>query len=148
MKYISSEREIINSEHEKNILDDMWIMDDVFKNFYTYGSKYKKFGTGNNKSLEGITKEYIFKYYYKYYTTDNIFKTYNILYYMYIFTQCPLSFAGHNFAGNTMHMTCQNLEAWSLFDFGLFDRQFHGEETQGKMGHKTKPFSLTYTSTK
>lgn len=73
MKYINSEREIINSEHEKNILDDMWIMDDVYKNFYIDGSKYKKFGTGNSKSLKGITKEDIFKYYYKYYTPDNLY---------------------------------------------------------------------------
>ena len=28
-----SELEIINSEHEKNLLDDQWIMDDLFKYF-------------------------------------------------------------------------------------------------------------------
>jgi insulysin len=46
MKHISSEREIINSEHQKNILSDMWIMDDIFKKFITDKSKYTKFGTG------------------------------------------------------------------------------------------------------
>ncbi len=73
MKHINSEMEIINSEHEKNILDDVWIMDDIFKNFIKNGSKYKKFGTGNMKSLQGITKDDILKFYNKYYTTDNIY---------------------------------------------------------------------------
>ncbi len=73
MKHINSEMEIINSEHEKNILDDAWIMDDIFKNFIKNDSKYKKFGTGNIKSLQGITKDDIFKFYNKYYTTDNLY---------------------------------------------------------------------------
>jgi insulysin len=73
MKFINSEREIINSEHEKNILDDIWIMDDVFKSFFKSGSKYKKFGTGNNESLQGITKDDIFKFYHKYYKSDNLY---------------------------------------------------------------------------
>ncbi len=73
MKHINSEREIINSEHEKNILDDMWIMDDLTKYFIKEGSKYKKFGTGNAKSLEGLTKKDIFEFYNKHYTTDNTF---------------------------------------------------------------------------
>ncbi len=73
MNNIKSEKEIINSEHEKNLLDDMWIMDDIFKKFITPNSKYTKFGTGNNKSLEGITKDDILKFYSKYYTTDNMY---------------------------------------------------------------------------
>ncbi len=73
MGNIKSEKEIINSEHEKNLLDDMWIMDDIFKNFIKSGSKYTKFGTGNNQSLEGITKEDILKFYSKYYTTNNMY---------------------------------------------------------------------------
>ncbi len=73
MKHINSEMEIINSEHEKNILDDGWITDDILKHFYKDGSKYKKFGTGNNESLKNITKEDIFNFYNKYYTTDNLY---------------------------------------------------------------------------
>ena len=42
MKHIESERQIINSEHQKNILLDNWIMDDIFKNFVTK-SKYSNF---------------------------------------------------------------------------------------------------------
>ena len=72
-KHISSEMEIIDSEHKKNILNDNWIMDDIFKNFIKPNSKYKKFGTGNKESLNKITKEDILKFYNKYYTTDNIF---------------------------------------------------------------------------
>jgi len=71
--HISSEMEIIDSEHNKNILSDSWIMDDIFKNFIKDKSKYKKFGTGNLKSLKNITKQDIFDFYNKYYTTDNLF---------------------------------------------------------------------------
>jgi insulysin len=72
MKNINSEREIINSEHEKNILDDGWIMDDILKQFLKKNTKYTKFGTGNNESLKNITKEDILNFYNKYYTTDNL----------------------------------------------------------------------------
>ena len=74
-KHISSEMEIINSEHQKNILMDNWIMDDIFKNFIMNEpkSKYVKFGTGNNESLKNITKNDIMQYYNKYYTTDNMY---------------------------------------------------------------------------
>lgn len=71
--HISSEMEIIDSEHNKNILSDNWIMDDIFKNFIKSNSKYKKFGTGNLKSLNNITKQDILNFYDKYYTTDNLF---------------------------------------------------------------------------
>lgn len=72
-KHIESEMEIIDSEHQKNILMDNWIMDDVFKNFILEDSKYKKFGTGNLESLKNITKNDILNFYNKYYTTDNMF---------------------------------------------------------------------------
>jgi insulysin len=72
-EHIKSEMEIIDSEHNKNILDDEWIMDDIFKNFIEDGSKYKKFGTGSLKSLNKITKEDISDFYDKYYTTDNLY---------------------------------------------------------------------------
>jgi insulysin len=65
--------EIIDSEHNKNILSDSWIMDDIFKNFIKLNSKYKKFGTGNLKSLNNITKKDILDFYNKYYTTDNLY---------------------------------------------------------------------------
>lgn len=71
--HINSEMDIIDSEHNKNILSDSWIMDDIFKNFIKSNSKYKKFGTGNLKSLENITKNDIINFYNKYYTTDNLY---------------------------------------------------------------------------
>ena len=71
--HIESEMEIIDSEHNKNILDDEWIMDDIFKNFIKNDSKYKNFGTGNLKSLDGIQKKNIMDFYNKYYTTDNLY---------------------------------------------------------------------------
>ena len=73
LTHIKSEMEIIDSEHNKNILSDHWIMDDIFKNFIQDNSKYKKFGTGNMESLNNITKKDIVDFYDKYYTTDNIF---------------------------------------------------------------------------
>lgn len=72
MKHINSEREIINSEHQKNILSDTWVMDDIFKKFIEK-SKYSNFGTGNIESLKDITKEDIMKFYNTYYTTDNMY---------------------------------------------------------------------------
>ncbi len=72
MKHIKSESEIINSEHEKNLLNDHWIIDDLFKHFFNEKSKFRKFGTGSTESLKGITKEDIFNFYNKYYTTCNI----------------------------------------------------------------------------
>jgi len=72
MKHINSEREIINSEHQKNILSDVWIMDDIFKKFIKK-SKYTNFGTGNSESLKDITKEDIMNFYNTYYTTDNMY---------------------------------------------------------------------------
>ena len=73
MKYISSEMEIIDSEHQKNILSDLWIMDDIFKKFLNPKSKYAKFGTGNLVSLKDITKEDIMEFYNKNYTTNNLY---------------------------------------------------------------------------
>jgi insulysin len=73
-EHIKSEMEIIDSEHQKNILMDNWIMDDIFRNFIkSKSSKYSKFGTGNLKSLKGITQEKIKEFYDIYYTTDNIY---------------------------------------------------------------------------
>lgn len=71
--HIKSEMEIIDSEHNKNILSDSWIIDDIFKNFIKSDSKYKKFGTGNLKSLGNITKKDIYNFYNQYYTTDNLY---------------------------------------------------------------------------
>jgi insulysin len=74
MKYIKSEMEIIDSEHNKNILSDNWIIDDLFKKFNKkQNSKYAKFGTGNLDSLKNITKEDIIKFYNKHYKTDNFY---------------------------------------------------------------------------
>jgi insulysin len=72
MNLIKSEMEIINSEHDKNILSDAWIMDDIMKKLIK-PSKYTKFGTGNCESLKNITRDDILEYYNKNYTTDNIY---------------------------------------------------------------------------
>lgn len=73
MKHINSEREIIDSEHNKNLNNDMWIIDDLFKNFLSKNSKFNKFGTGNAESLKNITQKDILDFYEKYYTTCNMY---------------------------------------------------------------------------
>ena len=74
MKYIKSEMEIIDSEHNKNILSDSWIINDLLKKFIkNQDSKYAKFGTGNLDSLKDITKEDIINFYNKHYKTDNYY---------------------------------------------------------------------------
>lgn len=73
MNNINSEREIINSEHNKNLNNDMWIIDNLFKNFLNPNSKFSKFGTGNSISLKNITQKDILDFYNTYYTTCNMF---------------------------------------------------------------------------
>ena len=69
---INSEMEIIDSEHQKNILSDAWIKDDIFKKFIDKPNKYKNFGTGNLESLKNITQSKILEFYNNYYNTDKI----------------------------------------------------------------------------
>lgn len=70
--HIESERNIVNSEHEKNLLSDLWIEDDLSKYFITEGNKYRRFSTGNNDSLKNVKREDAYDFYKKYYTTDNM----------------------------------------------------------------------------
>jgi insulysin len=103
-KHINSEMEIIDSEHNKNILMDAWIMDDIFKKFIKSNSKYTKFGTGNLKSLNKITKKDIVDFYNEYYTTDNIYicvvdsKNLEIMIkdYLYYFQTIPTKLSNNN----------------------------------------------------
>ena len=69
---INSEMEIIDSEHQKNILSDAWIKDDIFKKFIDKPNKYKNFGTGNSESLKHITQSKILEFYNNYYNTNKI----------------------------------------------------------------------------
>jgi insulysin len=69
---IKSEYNIINSEHQKNILSDSWICDNLFKQFMKKSLKYKNFGTGNHESLKNTTQKDMFEYFNRYYTTDNL----------------------------------------------------------------------------
>lgn len=72
VKFIKSESQIVNSEHHKNINSDKWITDNLFKKFIK-NKKFNKFSTGNNESLKNISKDEIFDFYNKYYTTDNYY---------------------------------------------------------------------------
>lgn len=71
-KYIDSEKSIINSEHNKNINSDDWIISALFKKFMK-NSNYKNFGTGNNSSLKNITRKDIKNFFDKYYRSENFY---------------------------------------------------------------------------
>jgi insulysin len=71
-KYIKSEMNIIDAEHNKNILSDTWITNDIFKKFIL-NKKFNKFSTGNLDSLKDITRDDILNYYRKYYVTNNMY---------------------------------------------------------------------------
>lgn len=72
MEHINSEKEIIDSEHNKNLHDDNWIINNLFNNFMDPNSKFNKFGTGNFESLKNITQKDIMDFHNKYYTTCNM----------------------------------------------------------------------------
>ena len=126
-KHIESEMEIIDSEHSKNILSDNWIMDDIFKNFIELNSKYKKFGTGNIKSLKDIKKKDIVDFYSKYYTTDNMYvcvvdsKDIEIMIkdYLKYFDEIPIRLSDNNSKLNKFKKDKLNLipENLIIFDF-------------------------------
>ena len=122
--HIKSEMEIIDSEHNKNILSDNWIVDDIFKNFIKSDSKYKKFGTGNLKSLGNITKKDIYNFYEQYYTTDNLYvcivDSKNIEQmindYIYFFQAIPIKLSDPNsdrFQKNNLELIDNNLIFYS-----------------------------------
>lgn len=54
----ATEREInaVDSEHEKNIPNDVWRMDQLDKHLADPSHPYHKFGTGNKKTLFEIPK--------------------------------------------------------------------------------------------
>ena len=71
--HVESERNIVNSEHEKNILSDLWIEDSLSKFFYKENNRYRNFSTGNNESLKNVTHSDAHDFYKQFYTTDNLY---------------------------------------------------------------------------
>jgi insulysin len=69
---INSEKNIIDSEHKKNINSDYWIMEELFKKFII-NKNYKNFGTGNLESLKNIKKKDIKEFFDNYYCSDNMY---------------------------------------------------------------------------
>lgn len=68
---IEREKEAVNSEHEKNILDDGWIKHDLIKTVCDKECWYSKFGTGNKDTLRipDIGKK-VQDFYKTYYSAD------------------------------------------------------------------------------
>ena len=69
---INSEKNIIDSEHKKNINSDYWIMEELFKKFMI-NKNYKNFGTGNLESLKNITKQDIQDFFDNNYCSNNMY---------------------------------------------------------------------------
>jgi insulysin len=70
-KYVKRELHAVNSEHEKNLLNDSWRINQVFYSETKENHKFNHFGTGNNKTLN-IPKihEQVVKFYDDNYSSD------------------------------------------------------------------------------
>lgn len=79
-KYVKSEVENINSEHEKNKNQDMWRINELGKKFFDKNNPLSKFFTGNYKTLlnNGSNKDVdelfncLIKFHFNYYCSNNM----------------------------------------------------------------------------
>ena len=73
-QYCDKEINAVNEEHQKNINDDMWRHEDIIKVVCQEDHAYKKFGTGNDKTLkDDKIYEKLLKFYENHYSSDNMF---------------------------------------------------------------------------
>ena len=70
-KHIDTEKKIINSEHEKNINSNFWIIQQLMLQFIK-NKEYNKFGTGNNKTLKNTNKLDIQNFFDTFYSSNNL----------------------------------------------------------------------------
>jgi len=71
----SVQREInaVNSEHDKNINDDKWRINQVIRNLANQDNNYNTFATGSNKTMNNKTiRSKMIEFYNKYYVSENI----------------------------------------------------------------------------
>ena len=83
--YVNKEINAINSEHEKNKNNDLFITDFIVKNEANENSPFKKFECGNNSTLnnkDDKLRQELFYYFENFYTNDNmklvVFSNYTI----------------------------------------------------------------------
>lgn len=73
--YVNKEINAINSEHEKNKINDLFVTDFIVKNEANQNSPFRKFECGNNYTLDNKNKKLTqeLKYYFEnFYTNDNM----------------------------------------------------------------------------
>jgi secreted Zn-dependent insulinase-like peptidase len=71
-KHIDTEKKIINSEHEKNINNNFWIIQHLMLKFIQ-NKEYNKFGTGNIKTLKNIKDSDIKEFFNTFYSSNNLY---------------------------------------------------------------------------
>ena len=70
---VDREVNAVNSEHDKNINNDFWLLRQVILNLSEKDSVINSFSTGNNETLNNKnTREEMIKFFNKYYCSDNI----------------------------------------------------------------------------
>jgi insulysin len=71
-EYTEREVNAVNSEHEKNIMNDMWRMFQVSSLFLKEGHPERKFSTGNLETLGDISRDELIAFYEKYYSSNRM----------------------------------------------------------------------------
>ncbi len=71
-KYTEREVNAVNSEHQKNILNDMWRMFRVTSLFLKEGHPEQKFSTGNLETLGTISRDELIEFYNTYYSSNRM----------------------------------------------------------------------------
>lgn len=72
-KSVQREINAVNSEHNKNINDDDWRINQLIRNLAKKNNNYNTFATGSNKSMDNKTiRSKMIEFYNKYYVSENI----------------------------------------------------------------------------
>lgn len=70
--YLEREKNAVNSEFEKNIKQDGWRVDRYINTLASQDHPYRKFSTGNTKTLKAVTRDDVVAFYKKYYSANNM----------------------------------------------------------------------------
>ncbi len=70
--YVEREKNAVNSEFEKNIKQDNWREDRYVNLLASKDHSFRKFSTGNLKTLGKVTREDVLRFYNQYYSSNNM----------------------------------------------------------------------------
>jgi len=71
-EYIQREINAVHSEHQKNLEQDGWRQMQLFRSFYREDHPANHFATGNEETLEGVTREEFINFYNSYYSANRM----------------------------------------------------------------------------